>query len=429
MDRTKKPFTKATFSLPDITPKTFTLGNDKSIFYLDETKEDVVSMIFMYPAGNWYEPKRLVSGFLADILIEGGTKKYSAKEFIEEVNYHGISISCSNDKDVFYITVKLRPDKLTEALHLLEEMIFYPRFDENELQKLVSESIESYNRLIATPSWHSKKLFLQAAFGNNHPYGYFQSVKDFKAITVEDLKQFHAKTIFSTMPIVEVVGNITQKHLEQIGALFNNHQLKKSSFDQGDLVTETSNKKAIILEEKEGALQSSLHIFSMIPIDYSHKDYFSLILTNFIFGGGFFNARLMQNIREDKGYTYGMYSTLTNYHHAYFIDISGEVIAKHTKDVLEEVWNEMKDLQEKPVSNEMITMLQEIIKTRFALKLDGKYKQLDYFTKKLVEGKNANEYLTRYMDAINSLTPEVITKMAQTYLVPENFQSVIVGKY
>lgn len=414
-------------SLPIIKPKEYVLSNSNIVYYLDKTKEKVISISLLFPAGIIDENKRLVSAFLEPMLLEGGSQNYSAKEFLEIVNLHAIQLSTSSSRDSFSIDVSILKSKFSIALKLLSEMIFNPIFSQNELDKIKKEKIENYNRSLVYPTWTADKLYAQALYGDTHPYGYFQTINDYKAITREDLVEFHSAQILNARPQITMVGQISTKNLEEFNKVFGNKFSSTDKFTKASILKKTATNQKLILKEREQSVQSSIVVYKLLDIDYTHPDYYKLLITNFIFGGSFFNARLMQKIREEKGYTYGIYSKIVSNLFSNEIVIKTDVAIKFTKDTLSEIASEMKLLQTKDIPQELLNASKIVLKSRIAQNLDGKYAQIDQFGYYNFLRREVNENFRRYFAEIDSITSLDIKHIAQKYFNFEDFCSVVVG--
>lgn len=428
LNRKNEPKLKLDISLPHIKPKEYKLQNGNIVYYMDETKEKVITMSLNFPAGIIDEKKRLVSSFLQTMLLEGGTKKYSAKEFAKQTNFYAVQISVSSVRDWLSIDIYILNSKFKKALEFLEEIIFNPVFDEKELEKIKKEKLANYKKSLASPNWTAGKLYAQAMYGDNHAYGYFQTEEDYKKIEQKDLVDFHKAQILNAKPQITMVGQISKQNLDAFDKAFGTKFSIKNKFTKPSIMKTASIHEKLILKERKEAVQSSIVVFKLLDIDYTHPDYYKFLITNFLFGGGFFNARLMQKIREEKGYTYGIYSNTYANVFSNEIAIKTDVDIKYTNDTLKEIKNEMNLLQTKAVTRQLLNAAKIVLKSRIAQDLDGKYKQIDTFSYYHLVGRDANEVYISYLNEIDAFTPSDVQKIAKKYFNYKDFACVVVGK-
>ncbi|BCX13554.1 MAG: zinc protease [Candidatus Dojkabacteria bacterium] len=427
LDRSKKPKTKNYFELQNIVPEV--LCDDKvEIFYHDQTKEDVIVLKLYYPLNALDIPNALVTSYLAKVLLECGTQKYSFKELLDAYTYHGISLSMFSNPFALEINGECLTSKFSELLHFLDEIIYQPRFDVKEFKKIMLRAKQNFKINMNDNSYLADVLMGQKMFGNNNPYGYFLKEKDYDDIAIDQFKTLHEERVIPRTPTVSIAGNLSEKQLKQLQKFLTERASKKVPFDTGIKFTKPATNKKLSQKIKKKATQTSIRSFSIISnIDCETEEFFNLKITNFIYGGSFFNCRLMQTLREEKGYTYGAHSWLSDYNsHALALEISTEVKSETTQDSIKIIFDEMINLSHNKLQKNLIPMVKIKLKTKLADSLSHAFRQLDFYIERKLKNIDPQESLKNYVRAIENFNHDVLVQTAENFLRPENFYTVLV---
>jgi zinc protease len=188
----------------------------------------------------------------------------------------------------------------------------------------------------------------------------------------------------------------------------------------------TTSKAEKVYEEKEGAIQSGIRIGKVLDVRFGTDEFFQLQILNTILGG-YFGSRLMSNIREDKGYTYGIGSAIASMEDAMFFFISTEVGADVTNAALIEVYFELNRLRDELVSEEELVMVKNYILGSMLKSSDGPFSMADKYKSVYLKGEDLSFY-DRYISMINNVTSEKLLDVAKKYFDPKEMLEVVVGK-
>ncbi len=398
------------------------LDNGIPVYQLQTGTQDIVKIEFIFNAGVYYESKALVSWFTNKMLKEG-TQNFTASQIAEKIDYYGAHLELSADKDMTYITVYTLNKYLSEILPVVEEVIFYPSFPESELnikiQNKKQEYIVNSKKVRNLARWKFNELI----FGENHPYGKFVSADNYEAIVQEDLIDFHKNNYFIADCKIIAAGSIHKDLIGILNKYFGKFTDTYTRIDQKINPIETS-KLHMVHYKKEDALQSAIRIGKKL-FNKKHPDFLKLKVLNTILGG-YFGSRLMSNIREDKGYTYGIGSAVVSMQHSGYFFIASEVGAEVTQNAIKEIYHEIDVLQNEKVPESELNLVKNYMLGSFLRSIDGPFALSENF-KGLVEYGLDYNYLKSFVDIVKEVNADEIQLLAQRYLDKNSLIELKVG--
>ena len=398
------------------------LDNGIPVYQLQTGTQDIVKIEFIFNAGVYYESKALVSWFTNKMLKEG-TQNFTASQIAEKIDYYGAHLELSADKDMTYITVYTLNKYLSEILPVVEEVIFYPSFPESELnikiQNKKQEYIVNSKKVRNLARWKFNELI----FGENHPYGKFVSADNYEAIVQEDLIDFHKNNYFIADCKIIAAGRIHKDLIGILNKYFGKFTDTYTRIDQKTNPIETS-KLHMVHYKKEDALQSAIRIGKKL-FNKKHPDFLKLKVLNTILGG-YFGSRLMSNIREDKGYTYGIGSAVVSMQHSGYFFIASEVGAEVTQNAIKEIYHEIDVLQNEKVPESELNLVKNYMLGSFLRSIDGPFALSENF-KGLVEYGLDYNYLKSFVDIVKEVNADEIQLLAQRYLDKNSLIELKVG--
>lgn len=396
------PFIKSdTFELPGFLSSKV---NGIPLFIIPEVRQDILKIEFIFKSGKWYEPKPGVSHFTSNML-EKGTVRLDSSELAEAFDRMGAHIEISAGYDNSAVSVYALRKNWKEAAALFAEMIRTPSFEGEELDLMKDIFLQSLKINKEKTSFVVSQLIRKNIFGN-HPYGTSLEEKDVANVTVEELKAFHLnafrpEAIFvTTHPSVTVDDVLTHFSLFT-PALPESQQLPP-------IVPGNKNEHVA----KEG-VQTSLRL-GVRTLNRTEMRYPDLLLFNHILGG-YFGSRLMKNIREEKGLTYGIYSSINPFRHDSFFVIGADVNKENRDLALEEIRKEMKRMRTEVVDDIEL----EIARNHFLGSLQSEVANPFSVTDKI---KNIHlsglpkDYYSKMFRRINSMTAKDLMSIGEQYL-------------
>ena len=265
--------------------------------------------------------------------------------------------------------------------------------------------------------------FFEALFGKNHPYGYQVLEHDFENITSRALTDFHSKYYTPENMAIIISGRIQERTMELLNSHYGNTELKTIKKENLTDPFKSEKQKRIHIN-KTGTVQTAIRIGSA-TINKRHPDYPGLKVLDSILGG-YFGSRLMKNIREEKGYTYGISSSLSSLDLSGYKLISTEVGQKYSQKTIEEIYKEIRILQNVQVSREEMNVVRNYMSGEMVRMFDGPFALAESFKSAWEFGLDNNYYYSLY-EKIKTISPDEITDLAKTYYNPDELYQVTAG--
>ncbi len=423
LDRKKAPEFKQVDRIDFINPIEKVLDNGIVLNYLNGGSQDILKIDFIFNAGVWTQPKALVAGATNNLMKEG-TKSYSAFEIAEGIDQYGAFLEMDNSFDESSVTLYTLTKHLDKVLPLVKEVICFPAFSQKEFNIYKNNAIERFNINLEKGSFVARKEFSALIFGMENPYGGNVSLSDYENLSLEDIKVYHQKNYQLSNCKIVVSGKVNDTALASINTAFGKDKTTLNSTPTKETKAHhSSEKNRFIL--KENALQSAIRIGRLMP-NKLHPDYFGLQIFNTVLGG-YFGSRLMTNIREDKGYTYGIGSGILSLKNGGYFFISTEVGADVTKDALKEIYKEIDVLTKELVPQEELDLVKNYMLGQFLKSCDGAFNMASLFES--VDNYDLKyDFYDKYIDTIKNITPKTLMELGAKYFMRIDLKEVVVGK-
>ncbi|GAI82885.1 unnamed protein product, partial [marine sediment metagenome] len=385
---------------------------------------DIIKIEFIFKAGSRFEPMPLVSS-ATNAMLNEGTANRTSEQIAETFDYYGAFFQLNVDRDTAGIVLFTLKKYLNETLAVVEDIIKNSTFPEKELEIYINKQKQHFIVEKNKVKTLARDKFLEAIFGKDHPYGYENSLEDFNRVTTTQLVDFYKKFYHAKNCQIIVAGKIDSNLINIFGKYFGENDWKGngSFFDRP--IPVTSPKQGEYYIKKNKAVQSAIRIGKAL-INKTHTDYHGIQVLNTILGG-YFGSRLMKNIREEKGYTYGISSLIISLHHSGYLTIVSEVGADVYKKAIREIYKEIKILREKPVPQDELTLVKNYLLGELLRMFDGPFALADSFRSILEYGLNY-DFFNKGIDTVKNITPEEILSLAQKYLNEGSFTQVVAGK-
>ena len=424
MDRTIQPEIQTLKNLRILTPVRTTLPNGVPLTVIDAGEQDVIRMDILFAGGRWQQSQKLQALF-ANRMLREGTAKYTAATIAEKLDYYGSWLELSSSSDYAYITVYSLNKYLAKTLEVVESMIKEPLFPEKELRTILDTNIQQYLVNTSKVDFLAHRSLLKSLYGEQHPCGKVVMEEDYHAITPEVLRDFYKRYYHSGNCSIFLSGKVTEDTIRRVtdtlGVPFGHYQLQvpKQEFP----IVAVPEKR--IFTEREDAMQSAVKM-GCTTITREHPDYPKLRVLMTLFGG-YFGSRLMSNIREEKGYTYGISAGIMFYPDSGVQIISTETDNEYVEPLIREVYHEIDKLHQKPVSVEELTMVRNYMLGEMCRSYESPFSLADAWIFIATSGL-PDDYFSRSLHAVNEITPAEIQELAQRYLCKETLKEVIAGK-
>lgn len=408
----------STLSLPEI--ETTTTKNGIKIHLMNLSSQDVVRVSVVFHAGSKNQHHPFTASALFNMLSEG-TTRYSSLQVAEMFDFYGIYYDASVDRDFAIVTVSCLRKFLDVTMDLLSECLCKPTFPQKEFDIYKQKRKQLLKIEREKPAYLARELFAETLFGPNHPYGFVAPLDRYDTLTRDHLEDYYNQFVVAQNCFVVVSGKVEGDDLSLIRDFV-------EGLPSGEVVQAlefpkpTSSLEGYL--EREG-VQSSIRmgklLFAKGDPDFNGMQVVAMIL------GGYFGSRLVQNIREDKGYTYGIYSAMVSLEHDGYFAIATDVAAQYTNETVAEVKHEIRRMQNELVTHEELSVVKNMIVGELMRILDGPFGIVDVVIENLQSNMYAN-YLNGFLQEILEITPQRIQELAVKYLDTNTFSTVIVGK-
>lgn len=399
-----------------------TFANGLRVYLINYPQHDLCKIEWIFNAGRWYEPQKSVARFTCRQLREGSLH-LTAQEISEKLDFIGATLQTTSTVDHAFVSVLTLNKHMETTLALMEDIIKRPAFSEQELELAIRNSREKLRVELQKNEFVADQKMPLLLYGKNHPYGYEDEEKNFDALTPSVMKDFHNKYFTASQAFVIVSGNVTENIKKLLEKYFGDQDWKGAKNEPKVPPFEPASEHILELK-KQDALQSSIRICGP-TIAKTHSDYHMLSILNTILGG-YFGSRLMTNIREDKGYTYGIFSGITHSLHASYFFISAEIGVDVVKATLNEIIFEIDRLKNEPVSEEELQVVRNYLTGKLLSSLDSPFSVASLYKNLFIYGLDVT-YLHGLMEAIHTVTSKDLCDTANRYLNMDQMYQIVVG--
>lgn len=399
----------------------FALTNGAPVYYINDGAEEVAMIEFVFSAGNVFENKNLVAS-ATNHLIKNGTSEKNALEINEHFEYYGAYLNRSCQNETSTITLHCLSKHLKEVLPVIRSIITDSVFPQQELDIFQQNSSQRLAVNLQKCDFVANRLIDQYLYGEQHPYGRVSSVTDIQALDRKDVLDFFNNFYLNAKCIIFAAGKLSADFQSQLDKYFGDLKLYENLPAATYKTEAATDRKYKIINDPKG-VQGAIRIARPFP-NRHHPDFKKVMILNVLFGG-YFGSRLMSNIREEKGYTYGIHSFLENH-----IQQSAWVISTEAgKDVcgatLEEVYKEMKILREEMVDDEELLLVKNYMMGINLGDIDGPFQVIARWKNLIINDLDEN-YFYEYINTIKNISASEIAELANKYLLPEEFFELVV---
>lgn len=419
LDRTLVPPFNRSTSFALIEPEKQKTQSGAEVFFVLGGSQEVCKVELIFPAGRWYE-KAWGASYFSSQLVSKGTKTKSSFEIAELFDGYGAHLEINAGMDFVSVSLYTLNKNLEPSLQLLMQLLQESVFPEKELEQLKSIYLQNLKVNREKTSFLASTLIRKTMYGEDHPYGKELDDKEVSSLSRETLIA-HFNDFYKVATVV-VSGRVSEKHQKFITDIFAPFSFQTLNAEQKTAQKDNGASREVVT--KDGSVQSSIRIGKK-SIGRQHDDYGAVVFLNHIFGG-YFGSRLMKNIREEKGLSYGISSSVHTMIRGNHIVIGADVNRENLELTFEEIRKELKRLRvEKIGSAELETARNHFIGS-LQLEITTSFAHADK-VKNILLFNLPNDYYQKLISRADSVTAEDLLQIAEKYFSEDSFLEIAVG--
>ncbi len=396
-----------------------TLANGVDLYTLASDDFEVLRITFLFRAGSAMQQIPFSASATANMLAEG-SQHLSAQQIAEQLDYYGSWYEVSVDRDCAYISFATLSKFFKQTLSVAEEILLRPTFPEEELRTYCAKRRQRLEIDRTKVDVKAREAFGRALFGAAHPYGLSSDEAAYDRLTRDDVVAFYRRFYTAENCFVVCSGRIDAQERQAIEAFVGRipRGVAESVVFPDPVTTHQ------IFVEQPGAVQSSIRLGRLL-FARQHPDFVGMQVVATALGG-YFGSRLMQNLRERHGYTYGVMSAMVNFDRAGYFAVATQVGTEVTEAALDEIYFEIERLRTEPMSDDELELVKNMMTGEMMRILDGPFGIADVTIENILCEED-NRVIGANIRKIRAITPADVQRLAAKYLRREELVTVVAG--
>jgi predicted Zn-dependent peptidase len=388
-----------------------------------KTGQNLVKIDIVFKAGAYYQQKPLIAG-ITNAMLKEGTTSYSSEKISETLDHYGANMHTESDKDRAVAGLTTLKKFCSDLFPLISDMIHNPVFPEKEVNHLVNQEKQHFLIQEKEVKHIARKKFFNALYGGAHPYGETIELKHFEQISRNELVYFFKEFYIPSKCHIIATGDLPDDFLELAQRYFGQVQKQNKNKPINSEETPSLEKKHYI--HKRDAVQCGIRIGKKLFTRH-HPDYIEMqVLASVL--GGYFGSRLMKNIREEKGYTYGIASIINSLEKSGYFVIASETGAHVTQQAIDEIYKEINDLLNNPIPEEELLVVKNYLIGSVMRMTDGIH-GISEALNLIVKFGLPYHYFQDVVDRVRTTTPNRLQELANKYFQLDTLYEVVAGHY
>jgi predicted Zn-dependent peptidase len=397
------------------------LSNGTPYITINSGTQEVIKIDLVFEAGSTYSTHPIIAN-TCNRLIEEGSGKFSSAEISEMLDQYGAYFVTEAGNEFATLSLYTTCKYILQTLPVLKTVLTEPTFASEEIETYKMQGKQQLAINLNKVDFLARRNFLNSIYGDNHPLGILSKMEDFDQLSKDVLLDFYHHNYRNKLRAVFVAGKLSSEHEIAIKSLIEDLKFNHSNSNNYSELNILNPKQTYI--NKKDSIQAAIRIGKKM-FNRKHEDYYDFTILNTILGG-YFGSRLMSNIREDKGFTYGIGSGLaTDINDGYFF-ITTEVGANVANDALKEIYFEVERLQNEIVPEEELNLVKNYLFGSFQRSIDGVFALSDRH-KTLHLNNLTSEHYLNYINRLKSITADDVRMCAQKHFEKSSFSEVVVG--
>jgi zinc protease len=405
-------------------PEHTKLPNGCNIYCFNSGDAELVRIEWIF--GNLrFDPAKPLLNVATNTMLSEGTKTRTAAQIADTIDFYGAFLQNEYGYDNSEVTLFSLNKHLGSTLPIIKDILTNANFPEKELETYIRNQQQKLQVSLQKNDVVARRGFNKALYGDTI-YGFAGVADDFKTLQREDMLAHYSEMYQPSNCTIIIAGKIEPETIDLLSKTFGEEWSNPPGKADTTQPTIEPSTKHFYFTEKPDALQSAIRM-GMPLINRTHLDFPKVQVLNTVLGG-YFGSRLMTNIREDKGYTYGIGSGMSSLKHAGALFIATEVGADVCKAAVTEIEKEINILKTELIPDEELALVKNYMLGSLLGSLENVFSHADKFKSLFVAGLGY-EYYDRYTEIVKTITADDLLKLANQYLNFNGFYKVIVGKY
>lgn len=422
LDRSVRPKAAAAPQINIKDSETFTTANGINVIVSEN--HNIPKVSFSLSLGSdprSFGSKAGLDGIAGELVMSGTTKR-DKDQLDKEIDYIGARLSASSGS-VFLSCLTKHMDK---GLDLMSDVLFNASFPQAEFDRIVKQNESGLKSIKSSADGMAGNALTKVNYGEGHPYADVMTEATLAAITLDDVKAFYKTNFIPKGSYLVIVGDITRAQAEAAVNKYFATWAGAEPFKAKNLTGKPANGNQVYFTKKPGAVQSVIRVSFPMNIKPGHPDQIALSVLNNILGGGAFGNRLMQNLREDKAFTYGCRSSIDFDEFGTLFSTSGSFRNEVSDSAIVEIIKEIEGITEGYVKDEEFNLTKSSMAGSFARSLENP-QTVARFALNIKRYNLPNDYYQTYLKKLDAVTKEDLLLMAQKYFTPKNLNIIVVG--
>ena len=390
------------------------LANGTQLVVLNHGQQPVNRIMIVWPVGlaDVENPEALK---LLRVMLTEGTAHHSGAEIADAFEFNGAWVKVDAGRHFTSVTLHSLNSTAGKVMPLLGEIISSPSFDARAMEGMRQKEAAACEIRRRKVAQQASELSGRMFYGKNHPLAHVATPELIRAVDTADVRDIHRRLMRSVAPTIYLAGAVDEGLLQNVKGVIGQIDFSVTDAPPVRSIVPVVTHEASRCETKldEGSMQTAIRL--VIPaIGRSNPDYEMMRYTVFALGG-YFGSRLMSNIREEKGYTYGINASISSLHEGASVSVSCETDNRYASAVRNEIEKEIYRLAEQPMKPEEFEVVRSSIMSGLTTMLDSPFSIMDYHQMMDMFGL-PDDYYAYQLEQLSALTPERIMDCAARYL-------------
>jgi zinc protease len=421
IDRSLRPSPAQAPSINIKDSEVFTTSNGLTVILSENHKLPRVSFDLVTGSDPQIEGSKAGISEMAASLLLSGTTNRSKDQLDNEKDYIGASLDASKNS----LTLSCLTKHVEKGLSLMQDVLINANFPESEFERIKKQNQSSLIGVKSDPGAMADNAERKVNFPN-HPFGDVMTESTLQSITRQDIVNYFKNTFTPKGSYLVIVGDITKENAQQlVERYFANWTGKEATKTKTGSGSFNSGNRVIFVK-KPGAVQSVIQVSFPMNIRTGDQNQLPLSVLNGILGGGGFGTRLMQNLREDKAYTYGCYSSLNITEDGSWLSIGGNFRNEVTDSAITQILLELDKITNEYVTDEELNLTKSSMAGGFARSLE-RPSTIARFALNMIRNNLSKDYYQTYLKRLEAVDKQTVLTMAQTYFTAKKCNIVVVG--